>query len=89
MEIMPRPRPPHLHRETTRHGKTVWYVRADKGRRIRINADFGSPEFVSDMYRVLNTGGENHRSPRFTDLVPMLVEQLPARNRLGQSACSR
>ncbi|MGK7057866.1 tyrosine-type recombinase/integrase [Bradyrhizobium sp. 1050_B9_N1_2] len=45
MEIMPRPRPPHLHRETTRHGKTVWYVRADKGRRIRINADFGSPEF--------------------------------------------
>lgn len=29
---MPRPRPPHLHRETSRHGKTVWYVRVDKGR---------------------------------------------------------
>ncbi|WP_049810386.1 tyrosine-type recombinase/integrase [Bradyrhizobium japonicum] len=45
MEAMPRPRPPHLHRETNRHGKTVWYVRVDKGPRVRIKADFGSPEF--------------------------------------------
>jgi hypothetical protein len=29
---MPRPRPPHLHRETTRHGKTVWYVRVGAAR---------------------------------------------------------
>ncbi len=42
---MPRPRPPHLHRQITRHGKTVWYVRKDKGARIRIRADFGTPEF--------------------------------------------
>jgi integrase len=42
---MPRPRPPHLHREITRHGKTVWYVRVGKGPRIRIPFDFGSPEF--------------------------------------------
>ena len=28
---MPRPRPPHLHREITRHGKAVWYVRIGKG----------------------------------------------------------
>ena len=27
---MPRPRPPHLHRETNRHGTTVWYVRLGK-----------------------------------------------------------
>ena len=27
METMPRPRPPYLHREVTRHGKPVWYVR--------------------------------------------------------------
>ena len=28
MVAMPRPRPPHLHREVTRHGKVVWYARA-------------------------------------------------------------
>jgi integrase len=45
MDDMPRPRPPHLHRQVTRHHKTVWYVRVDKGRRIRIRAPFGTPEF--------------------------------------------
>ncbi|SRR6266511_626064 len=45
---MPRPRPPHLHREVTRHGKAVWYVRVDKGPRIRIKAEFGSPEFDAE-----------------------------------------
>ena len=42
---MPRPRPPHLHRETNRHGKMVWYVRIGKGPRIRIKAVYGTPEF--------------------------------------------
>ena len=32
--MMPRPRPPHLHQETNRHGKIVWYVRIGKGPRI-------------------------------------------------------
>jgi integrase-like protein len=42
---MPRPRPPHLHRETTRHGKSVWYVRIGKSKRVRIPGEYGSPEF--------------------------------------------
>lgn len=42
---MPRPRPPHLHREINRHGKVVWYVREGKGPRIRIKAVYGTPEF--------------------------------------------
>jgi integrase len=42
---MPRPRPPHLHRQITRHGRTVWYVRRGKGPRIRIQGEFGSEEF--------------------------------------------
>jgi integrase len=42
---MPRPRPPHLHKERTRHGKTVWFFRIGKGPRIRIRGDYGSPEF--------------------------------------------
>ena len=42
---MPRPRPPHLHREANRHGNVVWYVRVAKGLRIRIRAEYGTPEF--------------------------------------------
>ena len=42
---MPRPRPPHLHREANRHGNVVWYVRVSKGSRTRIKAEFGTPEF--------------------------------------------
>jgi len=52
---MPRPRPPHLHRQVTRHGKTVWYVRVGKGPRVRIRADFGTPEFGTE-YQAAITG---------------------------------
>jgi integrase len=48
MEAMPRPRPPHLHRQVTRHGKTVWYVRVGRGPRTRIRAAFGTPEFDAE-----------------------------------------
>lgn len=47
---MPRPRPPHLHHEVTRHGKVAWYVRMGKGPRIRIKGVYGSPEF-DDAYQ--------------------------------------
>jgi integrase len=47
IENMPRPRPPHLHRETTRHGKHAWYVRIGKGKRVRIPGEYGSPEFTA------------------------------------------
>lgn len=42
---MPRPRPPHLHREINRHGNAVWYVRLGKGPRVRIKDAYGTPEF--------------------------------------------
>lgn len=45
IEAMPRERWPNLHKETTRHGKTVWYVRIDRGKRIRLHATYGTPEF--------------------------------------------
>ena len=51
MDAMPRPRPPHLHRQITRHGKTVWYVRIGKGQRVRLRAEFGSDEFETDTKR--------------------------------------
>jgi integrase len=57
---VPRPRPPHLQRETTRHGKTAWYVRVDKGPRIRIRAAFGTPEFDAEYQAALS--GQTRRA---------------------------
>lgn len=56
---MPRPRPPHLQREVTRHGRAVWYVRVDKGPRVRIRAEFGTPEFDVEYQAAVN--GEPRR----------------------------
>jgi integrase len=42
---MPRPRPPHLQRRVTRHGKVAWYVRVARGPLVRIRSEFGTPEF--------------------------------------------
>ena len=56
---MPRPRKPYLHKETNRHGRTVWYVRNKDvgGKRTRIRGEYGSVEFnrnydiaVADMF---------------------------------------
>jgi integrase len=49
MHDMPRPRPPHLHRQVTRHGKTVWYVRLTRsGPCVRIRAAYGTPDFDAE-----------------------------------------
>lgn len=55
IDAMPRPRPPTLHRQITRHGKTVWYVRNGHGPRIRINGTYGTPEF-EEAYRLAMSG---------------------------------
>lgn len=52
---MPRPRPPYLHREVTRHGATVWYVRKGDGPRIRIRGEYGSEAFLT-AYRAAVAG---------------------------------
>lgn len=51
---MPRPRPPLLQKQVTRHGKTVWYVRRGAGPRVRIRAAFGSPEFAAEYQAAVN-----------------------------------
>lgn len=48
MDDMPRPRPPYLHHERTRHGKWIWYVRVGKGARIRLHETYGTPEFAQE-----------------------------------------
>src|SRR5262245_1135208 len=50
---MPRPRPPHLHREESRHGSVVWYVRKGHGARIRLKAEYGTPSFWSEYRAAL------------------------------------
>ena len=50
---MPRPRPPHLHREQSRHGRVAWYVRRGGGRRIRLRAEYGAPEFWAEYLSAL------------------------------------
>jgi integrase len=55
---MPCPRPPHLHREVTRHGKVVWYARAggsSRGPRIKLRAEFGTAEFWAEYQVALAT----------------------------------
>ena len=51
---MPRPRPPHLQRQVTQHGRVVWYVRIGKGPRARIRAKFGTPEFDAEYQAAIS-----------------------------------
>ena len=53
MDDMPRPRPPHLHPQKTRHGKLVWYVRIGKSPRVRMRSPFGTPEFEAEYQAVI------------------------------------
>ena len=60
---MPRPRPPHLHKQTSRHGKTVWYFRMGHGPRVRIPGEYGSPEFIA-AYKAALYGEANPPTPK-------------------------
>jgi len=50
---MPKPRPPHLQSERTRHGTLVWYVRKGHGPRIRLRSAYASPEFWKEYNAAL------------------------------------
>jgi integrase len=76
IENMPRPRPPHLHRETTRHKKPVWYVRVSKGPRIRIRAEYGTPEFDAEYQAAINgDGAANARRNAAAGSLQWLIER--------------
>ena len=42
---MPKPTPPYVVRETTRHGRLVWFYRRGKGRRVRLPDRFGTDKW--------------------------------------------
>ena len=44
---------PFLHAERSRFGVTYYYVRVNRGRRIRIKGDFGTPEFLAHYHEVV------------------------------------
>src|SRR6516165_4699165 len=71
---MPRPRPPHLRLEKTRHGRRVWYFRLGNGPRIRIKGDYGSPEFQA-AYEAALKGDQVARAPaaRFGSLAWLIA----------------
>ncbi len=60
---MPHKLPPHLHRQITRHGKPVWYVRKGHGPRVRLPGEYGSAEFLAAYDVALGAGAKGHKSP--------------------------
>jgi len=51
---MPRKRKPYVQRETSRHGKTVWYFRRGDGPRTRLRGEYESPEWLRDYEAALS-----------------------------------
>jgi integrase len=72
---MPRPRPPHLHRQVTRHGKSVWYVRIAKGRRARIRAAFGTPKFDAEYHAAITARPRPSSNSAPADTLTWLIER--------------
>jgi len=72
---MPRPRPPHLQRERTRHGRIVWFVRVYPGRRTRLRQEYGTPEFWAayDAAIAGNAPPEGAKAPNGT--LAWLIDQ--------------
>lgn len=75
MTGMPRPRPPHLQRQVTRHGRIVWYVRIGKGRRIRLKTDYGTPEFELEYQAAISGRAAPSRRGPASGTLAWLIEQ--------------
>ena len=59
MSGMPRQLPPYVQKETTRHGKTVYYVRpSHHGSRIRLRAEAFSKEWWAEYRSAMEDGAE-------------------------------
>src|SRR5690242_8446741 len=74
METMPRPRPPYLSREVTRHGKPVWYVRVD-GKRTRLRAEYGTAEFDADYRTALADRRKREEGAAISGSLAWLIER--------------
>src|SRR5260370_25299805 len=75
MDGMPRPRPPHLHRQITQHGRAVWYVRIGKGPGTRIKAAFGTPEFDAEYQAALSGNPRPGKASAVAGTLAWLIER--------------
>lgn len=75
MTDVPRPRPPHLQSERTRHGKLVWYVRVGKGHRVRIRAEYGTDLFNAAYNQALDTGSKQPKRKARNGDLEWLIER--------------
>jgi integrase len=64
-----------VHRQVTRHGKTVWYVRVGKGHRVRLRAEYGSPEFYAEYQAALSSQPPRSKSPTKEGTLAWLIER--------------
>jgi integrase len=64
IDVMPRPRWPHLLREVSRHGTVSWTVRVGHGPRTRLRAPYGSREFEAQYHAVIRgePAGDSRRA---------------------------
>lgn len=89
MSDMPRPRKPFVQRETTRHGRVVWYFRRGDGPRVRLPGDYESPEWSAAYARALTASEQPAPpAPSATGTVRWLVDEYrrsPGFRQLGPS----
>lgn len=72
MMEMPRPRPPHLHCEPSRHGQLRWYVRKGDGPRTRIREQYGTDEFHAAYQAALSGKPASKKGPEAGTLAWLL-----------------
>ena len=75
MTDMPRPRPPFLRREVTRHGTVVWYVRKGEEQRVRIRAAFGTSAFDAEYQAALNATPRPAKGGPTSGSIAWLIER--------------
>ncbi|MGD9920598.1 MAG: tyrosine-type recombinase/integrase [Pseudorhodoplanes sp.] len=65
---MPKPRPPHLIHEATRHGRRNWYVRKGHGPRIRLRAPYDTQAFWAEYRAALEGAPKPSKATRAQSL---------------------
>ena len=76
---MPRPRPPFIRHERSRHGKWVWYFRRKGQDRVRLPDEYGSPEF----WTAYNAALSGEKAPPEPSIVSGSMKWLISRYRVS------
>lgn len=84
MPDMPRPRKPYLQKETSRHGKVVWYFRRGKEKRVRIHGVYGSKKFNDEYDAALAGKTVETKAPVLQSTFRWLVDRYYASGRYEQ-----